>query len=106
MISGAGFKTAAPIAAPIASARCRGYRDLYVTGTAVQCLTRTGPDQGQAQVMVDGGNVRTIDLYSPTPVFGVRQTFDGYQRGGRCVDRREDGHGGDFIRDAVNLSPR
>jgi hypothetical protein len=63
-----------------ATAGSGGYYTTAVAGSTVtvqdetsgfQWITRTGPDQGMAQISVDGMAVKTVDLYSKTAKAGV-----------------------------------
>jgi hypothetical protein len=47
------------------------------TGTSVTWVTRKGPDQGKAQVLVDGVSKGTFDLYSATVQRNVPKLFKG-----------------------------
>ncbi len=48
------------------------------TGTSIKWVTRRGPDMGKAQVLIDGVNKGTFDLYSPTVAWQVApKTFTG-----------------------------
>ncbi|MBI1802790.1 MAG: SBBP repeat-containing protein [Chloroflexi bacterium] len=47
------------------------------SGTSITWVTRKGPDQGKAQVTIDGVNKGTLDLYSPTVQWNVQQSFGG-----------------------------
>lgn len=47
------------------------------SGTLVKWITRKGPDQGKAQVLVDGAIKGTFDLYSPTATANVQFSFGG-----------------------------
>jgi hypothetical protein len=56
-----------------------------VTGNAAW-VGRRGPDEGQAQVQVDGGTPQVVDLYSPTEVLGtVVWARDGLAAGNHTV---------------------
>lgn len=44
-------------------------------GTSVKWLSLKGPDQGKAQVLIDGVNKGTIDLYSPTLQYQFSKSF-------------------------------
>jgi Beta-propeller repeat len=46
-------------------------------GTSVTWVTLTGPDQGKAQVLIDGASKGTASLYSATPHWQVQRTFGG-----------------------------
>jgi hypothetical protein len=45
---------------------------ITVSGTSVDWVTRTGPDQGTAQLLLDGSVVKSVDLYTATAHAGVR----------------------------------
>ena len=45
------------------------------TGTSTTWVTKKGPDQGKAQVKIDGVSKGTFDLYNPTAQWNVQQTF-------------------------------
>ncbi|MBI4769830.1 MAG: hypothetical protein HY784_05290, partial [Chloroflexi bacterium] len=47
------------------------------TSTAVTFITYRGPDQGKARVTIDGTNMGTLDLYSPTPEYQHPVTYSG-----------------------------
>ena len=44
--------------------------------TSVTWVTRTGPDQGMASVLIDGVNKGTVDLYAAAPAI-LNQTYSG-----------------------------
>ncbi len=50
---------------------------LTFKGTSVTWLTRKGPDAGRAQVLIDGVNKGTFDLYSAAVRWNVQQKFAG-----------------------------
>ena len=45
------------------------------TGTAVTWITLTGPDQGKAQVLIDGVSQATFDNYNLTVTYNVQRTI-------------------------------
>lgn len=47
------------------------------TGTGIKWITRKGPDQGKAQVSIDGVNKGTFDLYSAGATANVQLSFTG-----------------------------
>jgi GH25 family lysozyme M1 (1,4-beta-N-acetylmuramidase) len=50
-------------------------------GTGVDWITSEGPDQGRANVFIDGRLVKTVDGYAPRPAFGVVRSFTGLAEG-------------------------
>ncbi|MBI4730089.1 MAG: hypothetical protein HY775_11455 [Acidobacteria bacterium] len=48
---------------------------LRFSGTGVFWLTITGPDQGKAQVYIDGESKGTVDNYSARRVYGVKRSY-------------------------------
>jgi hypothetical protein len=50
-------------------------------GTGVDWITFRGPDQGRANVFIDGTLVKTVDGYAATPTFGVVRSFSGLADG-------------------------
>ena len=50
-------------------------------GTGVDWTTSQGPDQGRANVFIDGRLVKTVDGYAPHPTFGVVRSFTGLADG-------------------------
>ncbi|MFA5889953.1 MAG: Ig-like domain-containing protein [Actinomycetota bacterium] len=46
-------------------------------GTGIDWYTKTGPDQGRADVYVDGSRRATFDNYASSSHFGVRRTISG-----------------------------
>ena len=50
-------------------------------GTGIEWLTSRGPDQGRAEVYVDGLLVRTVDGYAASPTFGVVRSITGLADG-------------------------
>ena len=59
----------------------RASAELTFSGTGVDWFTYRGPDQGRAEVYLDGLLVRTVDNYAATPTFGVTRTFAGLADG-------------------------
>jgi GH25 family lysozyme M1 (1,4-beta-N-acetylmuramidase) len=55
----------------------RASAELTFRGTGVVWITRRGPDQGRAQIFVDGVLVRQVDNYAPGPEPGVERTITG-----------------------------
>ncbi len=54
------------------------------TGTSIRWITRKGPDQGQAQVSIDGVNRGIVDLYSATTArFG--KVYNGLPNGAHTI---------------------
>jgi C1A family cysteine protease len=47
------------------------------TGTSVKWISRKGPNQGKASVMIDGANKGTIDLYNAIALPNTQLTFNG-----------------------------
>ncbi len=47
------------------------------TGPAITWVTKRGPDQGQAQILVDGVLKGTVDLYSPTVQMNYPRAISG-----------------------------
>jgi GH25 family lysozyme M1 (1,4-beta-N-acetylmuramidase) len=50
-------------------------------GTGVDWITFRGPDQGRANVFIDGTLAQTVDGYAPAPTFGVVRSFTGLASG-------------------------
>jgi hypothetical protein len=50
-------------------------------GTGVDWITFRGPDQGRADVFIDGTLVKTLDGYAPQPTLGVVRSFAGLADG-------------------------
>jgi hypothetical protein len=50
-------------------------------GTGLDWITFRGPDQGRADVFIDGTLVKTVDGYAPQPTFGVVRSFTGLADG-------------------------
>ena len=59
----------------------RSSAQLTFSGTQVDWVTYRGPDQGRAEVYLDGLLVRTVDNYAATPTFGVVRSFGGLADG-------------------------
>lgn len=59
----------------------RSSAELTFRGTGVQWFTQRGPDQGRAEIYLDGLLVRTIDNYAPSPAFGVERSVTGLADG-------------------------
>ena len=55
--------------------------ELTFSGTAVDWVTARGPDQGRAEVSIDGLVVRTVDNYAAQRAFGVARSFGGLSEG-------------------------
>jgi GH25 family lysozyme M1 (1,4-beta-N-acetylmuramidase) len=55
--------------------------ELTFRGTAVDWITAAGPDQGRAEVSIDGTVVKVVDGYAEAPAFGVRRSFGGLPEG-------------------------
>jgi hypothetical protein len=55
--------------------------ELTFSGTAVDWLTSRGPDQGRAEISIDGLVVRTVDNYAARPAFGVVRSITGLSAG-------------------------
>ena len=55
--------------------------ELTFSGTAVDWLTYRGPDQGRAEIWIDGLVVRTVDNYAAQPAFGVSRSITGLSEG-------------------------
>jgi hypothetical protein len=47
------------------------------TGTTISWVTYKGPDQGKAQVTIDGVDQGTFNLYSTTPKWNIQRVFSG-----------------------------
>jgi GH25 family lysozyme M1 (1,4-beta-N-acetylmuramidase) len=54
---------------------------LRFAGSALEWTTIRGPDQGRAQVFIDGTLVKTVDGYAPEQTFGVVRSFGGLADG-------------------------
>jgi GH25 family lysozyme M1 (1,4-beta-N-acetylmuramidase) len=50
---------------------------LSFTGTGVTWIAARGPGMGRAEIWVDGTLVRSVDLYSASPTFGVQRSVTG-----------------------------
>ncbi len=50
-------------------------------GTSATWITKLGPDQGTATIVLDGRTLGTVDDYSPTVRFGVARTWRGLASG-------------------------
>jgi GH25 family lysozyme M1 (1,4-beta-N-acetylmuramidase) len=50
---------------------------LSFTGTGVTWISARGLGMGRAEIWVDGTLARTVDLYSPSAVFGVKRSVTG-----------------------------
>jgi GH25 family lysozyme M1 (1,4-beta-N-acetylmuramidase) len=59
----------------------RASAELTFSGTGIDWFTYRGPDQGRAEVYLDGLLVRTVDNYAPSPAFGVARSFTGLADG-------------------------
>jgi hypothetical protein len=59
----------------------RASAELTFRGTGVVWTTRRGPDQGRAQIFVDGVLVRQVDNYAPQPTPDVERTVSGLADG-------------------------
>jgi len=55
----------------------RSSAKLTFKGTGIDWITYQGPDQGRAEVYLDGLLVRTVDNYAASPAFGVVRSFTG-----------------------------
>jgi hypothetical protein len=55
--------------------------ELTFAGTAVDWMTSRGPDQGRAEIWIDGLRVRTVDNYAAQPAFGVARSITGLSEG-------------------------
>ena len=55
--------------------------ELTFAGTALDWMTHRGPDQGRAEIWVDGLRVRTVDNFAPQPAFGVARSVTGLSEG-------------------------
>ena len=55
----------------------RSSAEVTFRGTGIDWFTYRGPDQGRAEVYVDGLLVRTVDNYAASPAFGVARSFTG-----------------------------
>jgi len=58
---------------------------LRFAGSAVDWYTVRGPDQGRAQVFIDGKLVKTVDGYAPERTFGVVRSFGGLADGAHTL---------------------
>jgi len=70
------------------SKKSRSRAILTFTGTSVNWITATGPKYGNANVMIDGVDQGTFDLYSPTQQFQVVRTFGGLSAGQHTIQVR------------------
>ena len=59
----------------------RSSAEVTFRGTGIDWFTARGPDQGRAEVYVDGLLVRTVDNYAASPAFGVVRSIDGLADG-------------------------
>jgi GH25 family lysozyme M1 (1,4-beta-N-acetylmuramidase) len=55
--------------------------ELAFSGTAIDWMTMRGPDQGRAEVSIDGLVVGTVDNYAANKTFGVTRSFTGLSEG-------------------------
>ena len=55
----------------------RSSAEVSFRGTSIDWITYRGPDQGRAEVYVDGLLVKTVDNYAASPTFGVVRSFTG-----------------------------
>jgi GH25 family lysozyme M1 (1,4-beta-N-acetylmuramidase) len=53
----------------------RSSAEVTFRGTGIDWFTARGPDQGRAEVYVDGLLVRTVDNYATSPTFGVARSI-------------------------------
>jgi GH25 family lysozyme M1 (1,4-beta-N-acetylmuramidase) len=74
---GAAASWGASAAALWSSDLARSTAELTFSGSAVDWVTYRGPDQGRAEISIDGIVVRTIDNYAAQPAFGVVRSFTG-----------------------------
>jgi hypothetical protein len=58
---------------------------LSFSGTAVEWITATGPAYGEAQVIIDGVNQGTVDLYSSSVNWQVAETYSGLASGTHTI---------------------
>lgn len=78
-----------------------------VMGRAFQWVTYRGPDQGMAEVHIDGKTVETVDLYSATPEYNYVRAFKQLGRGKHSViirvlnQKNPDSSGKKVVLDAV-----
>ena len=54
-------------------------------GSSVTWYTVTGPDQGIADVYIDGGTATSVDLYSASTTYRVPETFSGLVSGAHTI---------------------
>ena len=54
-----------------------GIGSFSFSGTAVTWVSLKGPDQGKAQVSIDGASQGIFDMYSSTVQYNIQQTFSG-----------------------------
>lgn len=59
----------------------RSTADLTFRGTGVDWITERGPDQGRAEMYLDGLLVRTVDNYASEPTFGIARSVSGLADG-------------------------
>ena len=59
----------------------RSSAKLTFRGTGIDWITYQGPDQGRAEVYLDGLLARTVDNYTASPAFGVARSFTGLADG-------------------------
>jgi hypothetical protein len=62
------------------------------TGTAVKWVTKKGPDEGIAQVAIDGVSKPEVDLYSATPVWKLTRTYSGLKSAKHTIVLRVSGN--------------
>lgn len=67
---GGGYRAAS------ASGQSLTYKTTEST-SAITLITYRGPDQGKAQITIDGVSEGTLDLYAPTPQFQYAQVYSG-----------------------------
>ena len=59
----------------------RSSAEVTFRGSGIDWITYRGPDQGRAEVYVDGLLIRTVDNYAASPAFGVARSIAGLADG-------------------------
>lgn len=67
------------------SSASRAKASLTFSGTDVTWVTKTGPDQGKALVLIDGATKGTFNLKSTTTEWNVQKSFTGLPSGNHTI---------------------
>lgn len=82
--AGASSKSASGRAYRV-SGKANATSGLSFSGTSVQWITATGPVYGEAEVIIDGVNNGTVDLYSSTVNWQIAETYSGLASGPHTI---------------------